>query len=244
MQYIVKVKDLEIPFELKNYKTSKTIKIYFKEDKLVVTKSPYVPKKEVEKFIMQNENKVYEHYKKIIENKDKKIEKIKTGDTILYSGEEYIIQLNYHERNTIKLDIDYENKIFNIIISRNVPKKEIEEDIRKLILKLFKNNTEAILQEKVPYWSKVMNITYKSFKVRDAKTKYGSCMPKTKELHFTSRLIMLKKEAIDAVIVHELSHIVYPNHSKDFYSLVEEYIPNYKELDKYLKEKSKQVINL
>ena len=55
---------------------------------------------------------------------------------------------------------------------------------------------------------------------------------------------MLKDEAIDAVVVHELSHIVYPNHSKDFYKLIEKYMPNYKELDKYLKEKSKMVINL
>ena len=66
-------------------------------------------------------------------------------------------------------------------------------------------------------------------------------MPKTKELHFTSRLVMLKDEAIDAVIVHELCHIVHPNHSKDFYKLVERYIPNYKEIDQYLKINSKYI---
>ena len=244
MQYIVKIKDVDIPFELKNYKTSKTIKIYFKEDKIVITKSPYVPKKEAEKFIMQNQDKVYEHYKKILENKTRYTDKWKTGDRLLYNGEEYVINFDYHEKNTIKLDIDFINKVFNIIISENAEKKELEEDIRKLILKLFKNNTEVILQERLPYWSRTMNIDYKSFKVRDAKTKYGSCKPKSKELHFTSRLIMLKNEAIDAVIVHELSHIIYPNHSKKFYQLVQQYIPNYKELDRYLKEKSKQVINL
>ena len=102
-------------------------------------------------------------------------------------------------------------------------------------------NTEAILQEKLLYWSKKTNITYNSVKVRDAKTKYGSCTPKTKALHFSSRLVMLKEEAIDAIIVHELCHIVHPNHSKYFYNLVETYIPNYKEIDKYLKENSKLI---
>ena len=82
---------------------------------------------------------------------------------------------------------------------------------------------------------------YFGVKVRDAKTKYGSCIPKTKALHFTSRLVMLKDEAIDAVIVHELCHIVHPNHSKDFYKLVERYIPNYKEIDRYLKKSSKYI---
>ena len=52
---------------------------------------------------------------------------------------------------------------------------------------------------------------------------------------------MLKEEAIDAIIVHELCHIVHPNHSKYFYNLVETYIPNYKEIDKYLKENSKLI---
>ena len=103
---------------------------------------------------------------------------------------------------------------------------------------LFKNNTEVVLQDRLPYWSKITNIEYNSVKVRDAKTKYGSCIPTKKAIHFTSRLIMLPKEAIDAVIVHELCHIIHPNHSKQFYELVEKYIPNYKQIDEYLKRNS------
>ena len=45
---------------------------------------------------------------------------------------------------------------------------------------------------------------------------------------------MLPQEAVDAIVVHELSHIVYKNHDKDFYGLVQKYIPNYKEIDKWL----------
>ena len=66
-------------------------------------------------------------------------------------------------------------------------------------------------------------------------------MPSKKALHFSSRLVMLPKKAIDAVIVHELCHIVHPNHSKNFYELVEKYIPNYKQIDKYLKKNGKLI---
>ena len=52
---------------------------------------------------------------------------------------------------------------------------------------------------------------------------------------------MLPEKAIDAVIVHELCHIIHPNHSKNFYELVEKYIPNYKEIDKYLKRNNKLI---
>lgn len=241
MQYILKIKDLNIPFSIKNYKTAKTMKIYFKEDGLIVTKSPYIPKREVDKFIKQNEEKIYENYKKIEELKRLKKGRWETEQEILYGGDLYKILKIYHEKDTINIKIDKESKIFKIFLPKQIQKEEESYWIKTVVKKLFKENTEAILQEKLPYWSKKTNITYNSVKVRDAKTKYGSCTPKTKALHFSSRLVMLKEEAIDAIIVHELCHIVHPNHSKDFYSLVETYIPNYKEIDKYLKENSKLI---
>jgi len=241
MQYILKIKDLNISFYIKNYKTAKTMKIYFKEKGLVVTKSPYVSKKEVDRFIKQNEEKIYEEYKKIEEQKRLNKGKWQTGQTILYNGEEYIINISYNDKNKIIIKIDEKNKIFKIILQNQIQKEEEKEYIKKAVIKLFKENTEKILQQRLPYWSKITNISYNSVKVRDAKTKYGSCKPKTKALNFSSRLIMLKKEAIDAIIVHELCHIVHPNHSKDFYDLVKNYIPNYKEIDKYLKLNSKMI---
>lgn len=241
MQYILKIKDLEIPFFIKNYKTAKTMKIYFKEDSLLVTKSPYMPKREVDKFIKQNEEKIYENYKKIEELKRLKKGIWETEQEILYNGDLYKILKIYHEKDTINIKIDKETKKFKIFLPKQIQKEEENYWIKIAVRKLFKENTEAILQEKLPYWGKKTNIAYNSVKVRDAKTKYGSCTPKTKALHFSSRLVMLKEEAIDAIIVHELCHIVHPNHSKNFYGLVETYILNYKEIDKYLKENSKLI---
>ena len=239
-QYILKIKDLEIPYVIKNYKRSKTIKIIFKEDIMTITKSPYVPIRDAEKFIHKNEKRIYEEYKKIFEEKKQKKSNWGNGQTILYNGEKYTIDVSYYDENIIRISIDKDLKIFKI----HMPDKcKTSEDlyIKKVILQLFKKNILNILNERIPYWSRITNIKYKEFKVRDAKTKYGSCIPKTKSLHFSARLIMLKDEAIDAVIVHELCHIVHPNHSKDFYNLIENFIPNYKELDKYLKQMSKYV---
>lgn len=242
MQYILKIKDLEVPFCIKNYKTAKTMKIYFKEDGLVVTKSPYVLKREVDKFIKQNEDKIYEEYKKIEEKKHSKVKRWMIGQTILYKGENYIIDILYHEKSRIVIKIDEENKLFKIIIPNQLNKDEEEIYVKKAVKKLFKENTEKVLKERLDYLSMKTNISYNSVKVRDAKTKYGSCTPKTKALHFSSRLIMLKKEAIDAVIIHELCHIVHPNHSKDFYNLVKKYIPNYDEINVYLKKTGKLIV--
>ena len=240
MKYILKIKDLEIPFNIKEYKTAKTMKMYFKEDTLTVTKSPYIPKIELDRFIKRNEQIIYEEYKKMIEKKRAKKEKWQTGENIFYHGEKYTIYKEYHEKDIVRIKIEKEEKKFCIFLPKQIRKEEEEYYIIKTIKILFKENTEAILKEKLEYWSKKTNISYNNVKVRDAKTKYGSCNPTKKELHFTSRLVMLNDEAIDGIIVHELCHIVHPNHSRDFYKLVEKYIPNYFEIDKYLK-KTKQI---
>ena len=70
----------------------------------------------------------------------------------------------------------------------------------------------------------------------------GSCIPSKKILHFSNRLIMLPEDKVDAIIVHELCHIIHSNHSKNFYELVKKYIPNYDEINKWLKENSKAIL--
>ena len=240
MNYILKVKDVEIPLSIQNYKKSKSIKLYFREGVLKVTKSPYISKKQVDRLIKNNEEKIYEEYKKILEKNNLSNEKWKTGDIILYKGKEYKINKKYDEKNSVRINLNEELKTFEISIPLSARENE-EEYILKIIRKLFKNNTEVILQNRLPYWSKMTKIDYTSVKVKDAKTRYGSCIPSKKALHFSSRLVMLPEKAIDAVIVHELCHIIHPNHSKNFYKLVEKYIPNYKEIDKYLKRNSKLI---
>lgn len=53
---------------------------------------------------------------------------------------------------------------------------------------------------------------------------------------------MLPEDKVDAIIVHELCHIIHKNHSKEFYNLVKKYIPNYDEIDKWLKNNSNLIM--
>lgn len=111
-----------------------------------------------------------------------------------------------------------------ITLPESIRQEDAKIYVDKLIKKLLRNNTEAVLAERLPYWSKITQIGYNEVKVRDATTKYGSCMPSKKKLYFSSRLVMLPEDKIEAIIVHELCHMIYKNHSKEFYDLVAKYI--------------------
>lgn len=66
-------------------------------------------------------------------------------------------------------------------------------------------------------------------------TKWGVCNVTKKVITLNSELIKIDIKYLNYVIYHELSHLVYPNHSKDFWLLVEHYVPNYKNYKKEMK---------
>ena len=80
------------------------------------------------------------------------------------------------------------------------------------------------------------SIPYPKLKIRTMKTRWGVCNKRDNSVTLNSKLIEYNIEALDYVIIHELSHFVHFNHSKEFWMLVSKYNPNYKQIKKYLKE--------
>ena len=73
-----------------------------------------------------------------------------------------------------------------------------------------------------------MQIDYQNLSITNSKTRWGSC-DTYRNIKLNFRLIMLPHKAIDFVIIHELTHILEFNHSKDFYALVESFMPDWKQ---------------
>ena len=241
MKYL-KIKDLEIPVDIKSYKNSKSIKIYFKGNRLTVTKPTRFSTKRLLETLKLNEEDIYIKYKKIISSEISSIKQWATGEKLYYKGEEFLIIHNNTEKARITIKIEEPQKQIIINSPKDIIPKDLKTNIDKAIKQLFKKNTEILILRRLPYWSEITGIEYNQVKIRDAITRYGSCMPSKKNLYFSSRLIMLPEHIVDAIIVHELCHMKYKNHNKDFYNLVATYIPNYKEIDKWLKINGKIIM--
>ena len=78
-----------------------------------------------------------------------------------------------------------------------------------------------------------MGVHPKGIKITSARKRFGSCGPND-TICFSWRLMTYPKEAVDYVIVHELSHLVERNHSSKFYDVVRKYMPDYKEREKLI----------
>lgn len=95
----------------------------------------------------------------------------------------------------------------------------------------------AYIPGRVAYFAARMGVTYGRITIREQKTRWGSCSSKG-NLNFNWKLMMMPKEVLDYVVVHELAHRKEMNHSKAFWAVVEKELPDYKERRRLLKEQT------
>jgi predicted metal-dependent hydrolase len=93
--------------------------------------------------------------------------------------------------------------------------------------------TRALVLERLTYWSQIYQIPFGRVSIRKQKSRWGSCSS-VGNLNFNYRLGFLPHELMDYVVVHELCHIKEYNHSKDFWNLVGQAYPHFKDLRKQL----------
>ena len=114
----------------------------------------------------------------------------------------------------------------NIAIQKEKSKNQkiySEEDIENL-----RKKAKETLPIKVQYYSELMGVKPNSIKINSAKKRFGSCSSEN-NLNFSLYLMEKDEQFIDYVVVHELAHIKHHNHSKEFYSFLEQFMPDYKE---------------
>lgn len=207
----MKFYDFNIIINRKNNKNT-----YLRVDEnlnIVISTGYFVTKNKLQKFIDSNE-------KAILKMIDKQKEKNNRKKDFRYLGNKYEI---IYDKNYKSVEIN-DKKI--VAPDEKTLKKWYNKETRELFLERLKVNYNRFDEE----------IPFPSLRIRTMKTRWGVCNIKTKTVTLNSLLMEYSTEKLDYVIVHELSHLIYFNHSKDFWNLVSKYVPNYKQVRKELKE--------
>jgi predicted metal-dependent hydrolase len=104
---------------------------------------------------------------------------------------------------------------------------------RQEYLRLKEYAREFVIRRLEKY-KEIYGFGYRGIYIRNQKTRWGSCSSK-KNLNFNYKIIFLPESHADYVIIHELCHLQEFNHSKQFWNLVAQTVPEYKEIKKQLK---------
>ena len=117
--------------------------------------------------------------------------------------------------------------------------KRFTEEERQALVK----KARPIFLERVAYYAPLMKVSPGRITVRTQKTRWGSCTERG-NLNFNALLLLAPPEVLDSVVVHELCHLKYMNHSKYFYFMLKRFYPEYKEPRDWLKKNGAGLIRM
>ncbi len=215
-------------------KKVKNINMRISADSVVkVSASNRVTIAEIERAIIKNAEfifKAQDKYRKAMENAPAPL-KYENGETIKIFDKEYTLNVSEGKNNAF-----ISGDTFYLIT--------IDTDNFMLKEKLTDSFLRQLNAEKITQWLdeihpdfKKFNIPYPEISFRKMKSRWGSCHIQKKKIVFNTELVHKSEEFCRYVIIHELTHFIHPDHSKEFYNTVKLFMSNYKEIIK----KEKQV---
>lgn len=117
----------------------------------------------------------------------------------------------------------------------DIKSKEIQDMIRWGIEAAWRKEAKKHLPERLSGLARIHGFSYKGVFIKNNKTRWGSCSSKN-NINLSLHLMRLPQHLVDYVILHELTHTVHRNHSKQFWKHLDKLTGNAKTLDKELSQ--------
>ena len=124
---------------------------------------------------------------------------------------------------------------------QNRPVFNLTEVQRIALEKRYIAAAKEYFPKRAAYFVQFTGGSYNRISIRDQKTRWGSCSARG-TLSFNWRLMLAPPTIADYVIVHELCHLTYMNHSADFWRKVESVYPDYRTARKWLKDHGNELV--
>lgn len=202
----------------------KTMSIYVEPDGNIVVRAPKnLPQKKIDAII---DLKSYWIYKSISEfqqlNKTKVTRKITDGEGFLFMGKSYRLKIT----NNITIPIILHQGYF-LLHSDKINKA------RDHFINFYKEKGKEHIPQRVEYFKQKIGVEPKIVRIIELKNRWASKTDKAVNFHW--KIMLAPMTIIDYIIVHELAHLKVPDHSDEFWEIVESVMPNYKDKIYWLK---------
>lgn len=201
----------------------KTLALIVENDGKLTVRAPFGMKDaDIRRFVKQKENWIKKKQAKS-RNETMRPREYVDGETFPYLGREYHLQIVPDMNPALVLDGTFRLK-----------KSEVE-NAESVFVAWYKKQARKELTTRVDYYAEKYGFDVKKIRISSARTRWGSCSTRG-TLSFTWRLILAPQDVVDYVVVHELCHLRELNHSKKYWSLVEDIMPDYKARRAWLKK--------
>ena len=190
----------------------------------------------IENFICSKEEWIKSVLKKVEDVKEKqKGFEYKNGEIYKFLGKEYNLIVRTGNFNVVSLKNDAKSNVMILTVNENI--FENTDEKKKVMEKWYFENAKKLFLKFMEKWLEILDEHVEKVAIKPMKTRWGSCNYVKKYINLNTELIKRTPFEIEYVILHELTHLKYPNHGKGFYNYIERYMPNYKVAEKMLNAK-------
>lgn len=150
-----------------------------------------------------------------------------SGEGFPYLGRSYRLLLVSETSQQVPLKL--ENGRFKLL-------RSLAGQGREIFIRWYAHHARAWLKKRSRLWTPRFEVQPKGMEVRDLGYRWGSC-GKAGILNFHWATILLPPSVVDYVIVHELAHLIEPNHTPVFWQQISRVLPDYEQRKIWLAEK-------
>lgn len=199
----------------------------------VVVKAPwYVTSSQIQDVVESKREWIMKQLEKYSVSPKKSKEYV-DGEKFQILGKEYFLNIYYQD--TSKALLNVENGKINVVLPLEYSEEDNTERIKKLIDKMYYMIAEKEVENSMEKMRKLVGLAPNEYRIKKTTSLWGSCSS-NKKITINQNLMMYDRFVIDYVVLHEICHLKYMNHSKNFWNMVSTYMPNYKEAEAELKK--------
>jgi predicted metal-dependent hydrolase len=145
-----------------------------------------------------------------------------SGETLYVWGKQYYLLMEHGRKNSLSLS---GNKAILTVRKESTPIQR-EYFVREWYRELLKNEITRLL----PKWEDITGMKADNWQTKYMTTRWGTCNTKTGKIWFNLQLAKKSPECLEYIILHELIHLVEKRHNKRFVSLMDKYMPMWREI--------------
>lgn len=119
------------------------------------------------------------------------------------------------------VDLEHNRMILRIRPGTDTPKRQA------IVEAWYRQQLTAAIPPLIAAWEPMMGVQVERFFVRQMKTRWGSCTPRTRSIRLNTDLAKKPRECLEYVIVHEMTHLLEPTHNRRFISLMDRFMPRW-----------------
>jgi hypothetical protein len=146
---------------------------------------------------------------------------------VLYNGDLY--EARMYLTPDQEPGVAFDGTVFHIYLQTK------DDNPAALVTAWLRQKADAVLKARTQEWAEKIGVEYNHIVLKDQKTLWASCSGK-KNINYSYRIIKMPPAVQDYLMVHELCHLVHMNHGPEYWQLVAQFCPDYKNHRRWLNE--------